>query len=73
MSATTSGWVLSVLSEAMIEKARKATARMGVNNVTLMVSSMENAEIGRIDFADSGFRQFLLWMQGVLELSEKTD
>lgn len=41
------------ISAAMIEKARKAAAKMSVNNVTFIVSSMEKAEIGRIDFAVS--------------------
>jgi len=41
------------ISLAMIEKARKAAVKMGINNVTFMVSSMEKAEIGKIDFAVS--------------------
>jgi ubiquinone/menaquinone biosynthesis C-methylase UbiE len=41
------------ISEAMVEKAREAAAKMGVNNVTFTVSSMEKAEIGKIDFAVS--------------------
>ena len=41
------------ISAAIIEKARKATAKMNVNNVTFMVSPMEKAEIGKIDFAVS--------------------
>jgi ubiquinone/menaquinone biosynthesis C-methylase UbiE len=41
------------ISAAMIEKARKAAARMDINNVTFVISSMEKAEIGKIDFAVS--------------------
>jgi tRNA (cmo5U34)-methyltransferase len=41
------------ISEAMVEKAREAAAKMGFNNVTFTVSSMEKAEIGKIDFAVS--------------------
>lgn len=41
------------ISAAMIERARKAAAKMSVNNVTFIVSSMEKAEIGKIDFAVS--------------------
>jgi|SRR5208337_652412 len=41
------------ISAAMIEKARKAAAKMSVNNVTFIVSSMEKAELGKIDFAVS--------------------
>jgi ubiquinone/menaquinone biosynthesis C-methylase UbiE len=41
------------ISEAMIEKARKAAAKMSVNNVIFIVSSVEKAEIGKIDFAVS--------------------
>jgi ubiquinone/menaquinone biosynthesis C-methylase UbiE len=41
------------ISAAMIEKAKKAAAEMSVNNVTFIVSSMEKAEIGKIDFAVS--------------------
>jgi ubiquinone/menaquinone biosynthesis C-methylase UbiE len=41
------------ISEAMIERARKAAERMGINNVTFTVSPMEKAEIGKIDFAVS--------------------
>lgn len=41
------------ISSEMIDKARKAAAKMSVNNVTFIVSSMEKAEIGKIDFAVS--------------------
>jgi ubiquinone/menaquinone biosynthesis C-methylase UbiE len=41
------------ISMAMIEKARKAAAKMSLNNVTFIVSPMEKAEIGKIDFAVS--------------------
>ncbi|HUW47270.1 MAG TPA: methyltransferase domain-containing protein [Patescibacteria group bacterium] len=41
------------ISVAMIKKARKAAAKMNVNNVTFMVSPMEKAEIEKIDFAVS--------------------
>jgi len=41
------------ISAAMIEKARKAAVKMGVNNVTFDVSSVEKAEIGKVDFAVS--------------------
>jgi len=41
------------ISAAMIEKARKAASKMGANNTTFIVSSMEKAEIGKTDFAVS--------------------
>ncbi|MGD0160691.1 MAG: class I SAM-dependent methyltransferase [Candidatus Bathyarchaeia archaeon] len=41
------------ISVSMIEKARRAAAKMRVSNVAFIVSSMEKAEIGRIDFAVS--------------------
>lgn len=41
------------ISAAMIEKARKAAVKMGVNNITFTVSSMEKAKIGKVDFAVS--------------------
>lgn len=41
------------ISVAMIEKAREAAAKMSANNVNFIVSSMEKAEIGKIDFAVS--------------------
>lgn len=41
------------ISAEMIEKAREAAARMSVNNVTFIVSSMEKAEFRKIDFAVS--------------------
>jgi len=41
------------ISAAMIEKARKVAAKTSVNNVAFIVSSMEEAEIGKIDFAVS--------------------
>jgi ubiquinone/menaquinone biosynthesis C-methylase UbiE len=41
------------ISATMIEEARRAAARQGVNNVTFVVSPMEEAKIGRIDFAVS--------------------
>jgi ubiquinone/menaquinone biosynthesis C-methylase UbiE len=41
------------ISAAMIEKARKTAEKMSINNVTFIVSSIEEAEIGKIDFAVS--------------------
>ncbi|HXX88109.1 MAG TPA: methyltransferase domain-containing protein [Candidatus Acidoferrum sp.] len=41
------------VSAAMINKARKAAAKMSFNNVAFVVSSMERAEIAEIDFAAS--------------------
>ena len=41
------------ISSAMVEKARKAAAKMRLNNVSFIVSRMEEAEIDRIDFAVS--------------------
>jgi ubiquinone/menaquinone biosynthesis C-methylase UbiE len=41
------------ISVAMIEKAREAGAKTGVNNITFTVSSMERTQIGKIDFAVS--------------------
>ena len=41
------------ISVAMIEKAREAAVKMSASNVTFIVSSMEKAEIGKIDFAVS--------------------
>ncbi len=47
-------WITGLdISAAMIEKAREAATKLGANNVTFVVSSMEKAEIGRIDFAVS--------------------
>lgn len=47
-------WITGLdISVAMIEKAREAAAKTGVNNVAFVISSMEKTEIRQIDFAVS--------------------